>query len=206
MAPFHGVNALKEPDTGHRSLKIVGANIILIGGEQMKITVTKIIFLALALILFPTATAAKGPDGVTPAEEYVCDDVTGKANGLCVAYCEAMDCDSSDRKASPKACEQTLANYMKLMDVEPPCYVPVNAAACPCFGRLTDEGFTDDTDCDGANDGLLKDTSNGSFLTVQAVADSINACMGTDGQIKMPIETDEANTCVKMIQDFCPES
>jgi len=203
MAPCHGVDALEEPDTGHRSLKIVGAKIILNGGEQMKITVTKIVFLALTLILIPSTTAAKGPDGQTAAEETVCDGYTGQEYGLCNAYCEALDCESENPKASENACMKLLDKFMGLtVGILPPCYVPVTAAACPCFDRLIDEGFTDGTDCSGANDGLLKDTSNGSFLTVQAVAGSSNACIGTDGQIQM-IKLDEANTCVNMIQDFC---
>jgi len=34
MSPFHGVNALEQPDVGRRSLKIVGANITLLRGER----------------------------------------------------------------------------------------------------------------------------------------------------------------------------
>jgi len=50
-----------------------------------------------ALLLAPLASWASTPDGMTPAEEEVCDvlhDATPGLYGLCVAYCEAQDCDS----------------------------------------------------------------------------------------------------------------
>ncbi len=169
----------------------------------MKITVTKIIFLALTLTLFPTATAAKGPDGVTPAEEYVCDGLAGKAYGICNAYCEAKDCDNPNHKASDNACEELYQKYQVLTGGSPPCYIPVTAAACPCFGDLTEEGFTQNTDCNTVDNGLIRDTSNGTVLQVQAVTISgLNACIGVDGQLQ-PISLDAANGCVSMIEDFC---
>jgi len=47
-------------------------------------------------------------DGLTPAVEDICTKwgFTGKVNGLCNAYCEAMDCDSAEPRASLKACTQ----------------------------------------------------------------------------------------------------
>ena len=168
----------------------------------MKIAVTKIIFLALMLTLFPMATAAKGPDGVTPAKEYVCDSLTGKAYGICNAYCEALDCDDSSKKASDNACDELYQKYTVLTGGSPPCYV-LTVTACPCFGDLTKEGFTEKTDCKGVDTGLIKDTSNGTVLTVQAVAISgFNACIGVDEQLKT-ISLEEANGCVGMLQDFC---
>ena len=50
----------------------------------------------LAFLLAPAGiSVAQGtPDGVTPAVEAVCSKVRGGAEyGLCVAYCEANDCD-----------------------------------------------------------------------------------------------------------------
>ncbi len=84
----------------------------------------------------------------------------------------------------------------------PPC-VYQTAAACPCFGDLTEEGFTQNTDCSSVDNGLIRDTSNGTVLTVQAVAISgFNACVGVDGPPQF-INPDEANTCVSMIEGFC---
>jgi hypothetical protein len=76
---------------------------------------------------------AKTPDGMTPAEETVCDGEVGAAYGLCNAYCEAMDCDSDYPKASEKACNRVLANYEKKTDGGiPPCIDP-------CFGVICEE-------------------------------------------------------------------
>ncbi len=85
-------------------------------------------FLIFILVLaFVTVTIsfdvsiAKTPDGKTPAEETVCDVDIGVAYGLCVAYCEAMDCDSDKPHASWKACNKIYRNYVKQTDFEPPC-------------------------------------------------------------------------------------
>lgn len=51
-------------------------------------------FLPLALFLIlATGALAQTPDGETPAEEVTCDAYSGRAFGLCNAYCEAIDCD-----------------------------------------------------------------------------------------------------------------
>ena len=71
-------------------------------------TLRKLQFIAFGLlgaVIFFAAgnnVLAKTPDGVTPAEETVCDGLSGAAFGLCNAYCEAMDCDSDSTKASQK--------------------------------------------------------------------------------------------------------
>ena len=70
---------------------------------------------------FPV-TVAKTPDGETPAEESVCDDEAGALYGLCVSYCEAMDCGHPDQHADDKACNKGLDNYRKKSDSDdPPC-------------------------------------------------------------------------------------
>ena len=45
-------------------------------------------------------------DGLTPAVEDICTKwgYSGKVNGLCNAYCEAMDCDAVAPQASAQAC------------------------------------------------------------------------------------------------------
>ena len=52
--------------------------------------------LALALGATPAATAQTA-DGLTPAVEDICTKwgLSGQVNGLCKAYCEAMDCDDA---------------------------------------------------------------------------------------------------------------
>jgi hypothetical protein len=69
-----------------------------------------------ALAATPTASRAFGdgtPDGSPPAEETVCDDagLTGAAYGLCVAYCEANDCDTCP---DSEACDRLFDAYTKI--------------------------------------------------------------------------------------------
>ncbi len=166
----------------------------------MKITMTQVIFLALILILIPTATGAQTPDGQTPAEETYCDQYSGRKFGICNAWYEAMDCDYAGQKAS--ACNNLKAMLDDLSgDGSPSGEI---TTPCPCFGDLTEEGFTQNTDCSLVDTGLIKDTSNGSVLIVQAIASTgFNACIGVDGQLQMNISLDEANGCVSMIEGFC---
>jgi hypothetical protein len=71
--------------------------------------------LATGLLFAPGAALAIGhgtPDESPPAEEQVCDEagLIGAAYGLCVAFCEANDCDQFPKE---KACESLRANYAK---------------------------------------------------------------------------------------------
>lgn len=74
------------------------------------------------------------PDGVTPANEGVCNvlqapGISPGLYGLCVAYCEAQDLDSFD-KEPPNT--KILGNYNRrkqASDPAMPCVKPV----CPCW-------------------------------------------------------------------------
>lgn len=164
----------------------------------MKITITKIIFLALTLILFPSTIAAQTPDGKTPpAEEGACNDLTGKAYGICNAYYQAMDCEYTYTKASLQACGNLQEKY------EDASSSSEIATLCPCFGDLAQEGFTQNSTCsNGENVALIVDSST-SFLMAQAGATS--SFMGCDfnGVTQEPIPSNEAMTCVNMITAFC---
>ena len=78
--------------------------------------------LALPLAAVLAASAhAQTADGSTPAEETVCEDagLLGAAYGLCVAFCEANDCDLTP---DATACERLRANYAKITGEETlPC-------------------------------------------------------------------------------------
>jgi hypothetical protein len=73
-----------------------------------------------SLVLAPTAAFAIGhgtPDESPPAEEAVCDEsgLIGAAFGLCIAFCEANDCDQFPSKnGNKKACESLRANYTRI--------------------------------------------------------------------------------------------
>jgi hypothetical protein len=78
------------------------------------------------IALLATPALTQTPDGMTPAEETVCDDanLTGALWGLCNAYCEAMDCDIDSHHASQTACDRVLENFLKKSGgVAPPCYL-----------------------------------------------------------------------------------
>jgi hypothetical protein len=71
---------------------------------------------AAGLLLAPVSALAQGhgtPDEVPPADEAVCDDsgLTGAAFGLCIAYCEANDCDAFPNK---KACDVLRENFTRI--------------------------------------------------------------------------------------------
>jgi hypothetical protein len=112
--------------------------------------------IVLAVIAVAVASAAKfgsinrnllqgTPDGQTPANEAVCDllqleGVSKGLYGLCVAFCEAQDCevpdptdDPSCRPSSPKL----LARYdakrdeSNILDLRMPCVQ--YEEACPCW-------------------------------------------------------------------------
>ena len=60
-------------------------------------------------------------DESPPAEESVCDDagLVGAAYGLCVAYCEANDCDAFP---DSQACDRLYNDYSKITGAESfPC-------------------------------------------------------------------------------------
>jgi hypothetical protein len=68
------------------------------------------------LVFGPTAAFPYGdgtPDESPPAEEQVCDDagLMGAAFGLCIAFCEANDCDDFPNR---KACGVLRANYARI--------------------------------------------------------------------------------------------
>jgi hypothetical protein len=73
-----------------------------------------LLFFGLSVLATSSAYAQGTPDGETPAAEDICSKwgFTGKVNGLCKAYCEAMDCDSSTPQASEQACGRVLDNIM----------------------------------------------------------------------------------------------
>jgi hypothetical protein len=79
---------------------------------------------AAGLLFGPASGFAAGhgtPDEVPPADEAVCEEsgLTGAAYGLCIAFCEANDCDDFPNK---KACEVLRENFTRITDeVDFPC-------------------------------------------------------------------------------------
>lgn len=113
------------------------------------------VFSACTLLVFLAGgnAPAKTPDGVTPAEETVCDDLRDAAPGLyglCVAFCEAQDCevewsgeDPSFAGCSPSS-QKLFENYERKRGPdgpEMPCAIkPVVTTGgvgggCPCYSQ-----------------------------------------------------------------------
>jgi hypothetical protein len=77
-------------------------------------------------------------DGDTPVNEAICDDLftaTPGLYGLCIAYCEAMDCElvddemNCDNFPDPRIL-QKYRSRMQEGDPDMPCVVP---GPCPCW-------------------------------------------------------------------------
>ncbi len=117
----------------------------------MKLRVNRIIPAALiaafAMVAGSAAYAQGTPDGETPANEDVCDELiesTPGLYGLCVAFCEAQDCEATfdpdsgevtfDPDCKPSSAK-LLANYNKRMAPDDPSMPCVNVVlgGCPCW-------------------------------------------------------------------------
>lgn len=71
------------------------------------------------------------PDEETPSMESICDTLPAgdPGHGYCIAYCEAMDCDSNSPNSSITACEKVKENFKKKTGKDK---VPCEAETCPC--------------------------------------------------------------------------
>jgi hypothetical protein len=91
-------------------------------------------------VLFCVTAYAKTQDGETPAEESVCDELkwaTPGLYGLCVAFCEAQDCEPDFTLANPlenckPASRKILEKYRKKMRPGDP-NMPCIQEPCPCW-------------------------------------------------------------------------
>jgi len=85
------------------------------------LTVVSVLFL-----LMSGAAYAGTPDGITPADETVCDGLSGKLFGICNAYCEAMDCHlrltgDGCPSASEQACDRLRLKFVRFGGEFLPC-------------------------------------------------------------------------------------
>ena len=86
---------------------------------------------AIAVLTFGAGSVlAQTADGLTPAVEQDCDDLSGAAFGLCTAYCEAMDCHmyldgDTPPNASDIACGKVKINFIRITNMGAfPCECP----------------------------------------------------------------------------------
>lgn len=100
--------------------------------------------------LFFSPAVAQTPDQTTPANEGVCDELLYGATkglyGLCVAFCEAQDCEPDFSLDNPfenckTGSKKVLSAYNKKKragDPEMPC---IQQTECPCWTQSELEGL-----------------------------------------------------------------
>jgi hypothetical protein len=96
--------------------------------------------LAVLLMVASASAQAQTPDSTPPTNEGVCsglraDGVTPALFGLCVSYCETLDCDVQQGQ-SPQcrvAGEAILKRYNVLRSATDPTMPCIQQAACPCW-------------------------------------------------------------------------
>ena len=194
----------------------------LFGFKTIGAGIASALFVA-ALTFFGAGAASAGqtpeqfgtPDDLPPPLENICDLTTGAANGLCTAYCEAMDCDSDDPYASDQACQKVSDNFWRLTGGLPPCI-----RMCPCWAAADLNSVTADNQnlflsCDdivdpafaiiqneldstpGEEGGFFADSTGHSFLGFSGCA--------TRGppMVIVPTSSVEADNCIAQIEDRC---
>jgi hypothetical protein len=77
--------------------------------QRVRWALSAVLTFGLSLAAAP-ASHAQTADGDTPAVKEICTrwGMTERVNGLCNAYCEAMDCDADAPQASEQACAGVL--------------------------------------------------------------------------------------------------
>jgi hypothetical protein len=125
-------------------------------------------FMFIYLSMFSPVAVAQTPDGETPANEGVCDELIGLTPGLyglCVGFCEAQDAEATfdvatqtitfapgTKPSNPKLLE--LYNKKKVMgtDSDMPCVNVVEPPApvtCPCWTEPELDGINPSSDATG---------------------------------------------------------
>jgi hypothetical protein len=127
----------------------------------------------------------------------VCDVLEGNLFGTCNAYCEAMDCDSPDHKASDKACHNKLKKWTKIAGDVP---IPCNAVASISFLKTVN---VDENDEIPVGDELIYSfeiTNSGNVplvifgLSDPLIPDALGDC--TDLVVGKTLEVNETISCM----------
>ena len=180
-----------------------------------------------ALLLIVSGAFAKTPDGETPAQQSVCDELglEGRAWWLCSAYCEALDCNLPDPKASPKACERLKTHLEEVAEGASRCEV----VECPCFTREDLEQITTATSCnlsvntmcDGTRfrSDVVSDTTTvgicnpsypeGSIVTVSGPYENLLGGAKTNlpppAKKCLPSTLEELHACMDLVETRCDD-
>jgi hypothetical protein len=173
------------------------------------------LFLALGLTA-ATPVIAETPDGSTPANEGVCDQLKTSGSpglyGLCVAYCEAQDLDIVGDKETPN--NKILANYRKKMQSGDPD-MPCLKVPCPCWSEAELAAITgragsgDALSCvSSATTAQIRNNTHLQFATADTGRQP-PLCRYTDTTVsplisrRFDISAAEAQSCYDQVQAAC---
>lgn len=162
----------------------------------MKKTIERWVALVMvgAFVAIGSAAQAQTPDYETPAEETVCDLEAAPGRGLCVAFCEAMDCDD-DPNANQTACDRVKGNWQKKTGgTDLPCEISCPCNDIPPYAALS-SGAVPAVACSagGPFDEIYLLNSNGFRASVSLSAVGC-AFFGPGGGI-LPLTPEEMNFC-----------
>lgn len=162
-----------------------------------------VVLVAIALLSVASTVSAEGtPDGLPPAMETVCDGEPAPGRGLCVAFCEAMDCDS-DPNASVKACGNVKANWQKKTGgTDLPCEMNCPCNDLPEFVEIL-SSVAELTQCLLLGEALLIGTGDGAFVGVGVSGDNDEVCavFSQMGGMSLPLTENEAVACRAQVME-----
>jgi len=190
--------------------------------KQMKSIITAAtLVLMTGLAGFSGTAIASTPDGLTPANEGICDPLMNPTKGLyglCVAYCEAQDLDAVDK--NPPSIK-ILGNYnKKKQDGDPD--MPCVHTPCPCwspeqFTAITIDGQGTYCDRTSSESITIFDNATDSEPELRSAASSTGSarrgqCHYIDNNtnpitnnLKRPSSPAEADICYGMIVQACSD-
>jgi hypothetical protein len=174
-----------------------------------------LILLAAAGLAFGIAVT-QTPDGETPANEGVCDELQGGTPGLyglCVAFCEAQDCENPFEECSPGS-HRVLDKYNQKKnagDPDMPCILPTE---CPCFTQAELEAFPPQASgeysvCDAANTTIVA-SFNAPTYFAQVSGDTCRYKADSELRSLNNLTDDEITACSSVIglaiasTTYCP--
>jgi hypothetical protein len=104
---------------------------------------------AVAGLVISKTGFADTADGSTPAEETSCDSASGVANGLCVAYCEATDCNSSLTTTADEGCNAIDDAFTDITGGSLECFADGGSGDNSCLTRCKNTATTRYIACEG---------------------------------------------------------
>lgn len=183
--------------------------------------------IALALLFVGSGAAQGTPDGITPANEGICDSLQGGTPslfGLCTAFCEAQDFADPNQPITQEQIDQweeergsakTLTKYNQRKqpgDPDMPCVVVQEA--CPCWTEveLALQTPTDTTaySCSLYPPKIVGVRQDGTVFSAAVTSKRGNGCVWRDtsspGGIdfrSQAITEEEATACATSIANHC---